>query len=219
MNFKRIQTLGVLSPVYTVDMDCLRLIDCGDNVHFYVSDFVENTPPQIRQNFAPYYELVGTIIAKETESDYINYRVVTRSIFMFSKPKDAALGMPSVHIPSNWQEWMGYFTGKGWILVKFPRPPKDDTESDYWTTNPRIIQKTEGIPHPPPDEKISSIHFAENERNLFIVQAYDYNGLPVPVNELDKNYWHPVKILPRKKLDFKKGKTYAYCGPNWYVVI
>jgi len=218
MNLKRIQTLGVLSPVHLIDMDCLRLIDCGDNTHFYVSDFVAKEKNSYPVNFAPYYELVGTVISKETESDYIDYRVVTRSIFLFSKPLDAALGMPSVHIPAAWREWMAYFTGKDWILVEFPRPPKDDDDSDYWT-NPRILRKTGKIPFP--SSNITSIHLAEDEKGtLFIVQAYDYNGLPVPVNELDDYYWYPVKILPRKKLEeVKKGRTYAYSGPCWYVVI
>jgi len=214
MNFKRIQTLGVLSPVYMIDMDCLRLVDCGDNTHFYVNDFVEENSLPFKVNFAPYYELVGTIISKETDSDYIDYKVVTRSIFLFSKPVDAAVGMPSVHIPATWQEWLGYFTGKDWIMVEFPRPKDDD--SDYWM-NPYILRKNE-IPFP--SSGISSVHFAEDKQgNLFIVQAYDFNGLPVPVNELDQIYWYPVKILHRKKLEHKKGTTYAYSGPCWYVVI
>jgi hypothetical protein len=222
MNFKRIQTLGVLSPVHVINMDCLQLIDCGDNIHFYVNDFVEENSLPFKVNFAPYYELVGTIISKETDSDYIDYKVVTRSIFLFSKPVDAAIGMPSVHIPATWQEWLGYFTGKEWILVEFPRSSKDDgddeeDDSDYWM-NPRILRQSEKIPHP--SSGVSSVHFAEDEKgNLFIVQAYDYNGLPIPVEELDEINWYPVKILPRKKLEHKKGKMYAYSGPCWYVVI
>ena len=212
MNFKRIQTLGSFSPVHTIDMNCLRLIDCGDNVHFYVSDFLLKTP-QIRLNFAPYYELVGTIIAKEPESDYIDYRVVTRSIFLFSKPKDAALGMPSVHIPVNWKEWTGYFTGKDWIFVEFPR---SSNNSDYWS-HPQILRRND-IHFPAGN--VSLVHFAEDKKGtLFIVQAYDYNGIPVQVNKLDENYWHPVKILPRKKFEFKKGTMYAYSSSGWYVII
>ena len=218
MNFKRIQTLGVLSPVHLIDMDRLRLVDCGDNTHFYVNDFVEENSLPFKVNFAPYYELVGTIISKETDSDYIDYRVVTRSIFLFSKPVDAAIGMSSVFVPATWQEWIGYFTGKDWILVEFPRPPKDDDSSDYWM-NPRILRQTVGrISHP--SSGVSSVHFAEDKQgNFFIVQAYDHNGLPVPVEELDEINWYPVKILHRKKLEHKKGTTYAYSGPCWYVVI
>jgi len=119
-----------------------------------------------------------------------------------------------VHVPKNMNEWLGYWTGKDWILVEILSP--EDQEPGIL---PKIIRTTElpALPFPSP---VSFALFAEIEKKFYVVQAFDKRGFPVIMSLQDISHEFPFPVLPRNIQPVESGgSTYAFDYTTWFMIV
>lgn len=205
MNTQKFKTVD--GKTCYLNLDCFSFLDCGEG-YFYINEI--KIRPSSVLNVDPYYEFLGTIVKKE---DY-GYQAVTNN--MNPPPEfreNAWYRMVFVNVPNNMKEWLGYWTGKDWILVKLLKP--EDHQPD---TTPKIIRTTE---LPAPDHlPVSFVLFAEIEKKFYVVQAFDKRGVPLIMFLKDVPQGFPFPILPRNVLPVETGgNTYAFDHSTWFMIV
>ena len=187
---------------YYLNQDCFTFLDCGDG-YFYINEI------KIRHrsvlNIVPYCEFLGTIVREEDHG----YQAVTNNITPPPEFRENAwYRMIFVHVPNNMKEWLGYWTGKDWILVE--RLTLEDQQPDEM---PNIIRTTEISP---PTNQISFALFAETGKNFYIVQAFDKKGIPLIMFLQDVPSNFPFRVLPRNVLPVEGGGSAYAFDYRWF---
>lgn len=226
MNFQKVKTID--KNIYQLDMDRFGLIECG-NGYFYINTIHIDQNilfSMSKKNFAPYYEMLGTLVVKEPNDGC--WRAVTTSVSSNIMSLENALGMTGVFVPTDMTEWIGYWTGgEGWIFVEILYPEKPG-----FGVKPRVNRR---LNIPAPTLEVSFAHFAEDRQGkLFVVQGFSRQGSPVfvspndtgsgyyiwPPNETGQDF--PFPLLPRKVIEPnepKKGTIYAYDDELCFLIL